>query len=238
MMETYLFYSIITLFAMGCLALVLFAFFRLKSRAISNIPKDLSPSIFDKTFNVFNPYPEHRKIINSFLSMFPILIFLASFGSAFAVFIIFEYGLILSLLMLIICLNLMTVKVVPEVYQNTENLIKAVQRGTSLGVGDLEVLQFLRGTLPRLSNYYLGLSILFMGLALTLGYIWSSVLWIFTQYIALTIEVGAVAGLIGWMVSVFLFVLTVAFIQIFISKIRSELLGYLTKMPAVNMSMK
>jgi len=208
---------------MGCLALALSVFFRLKSHAINNVSENLSPSIFDKTFNVFNPYPEHIKIIHSILFILPILVFLLAFGSFLVAIRIFEYGFIASLCISIVCLDLIVVEVAPEVYKNTKTFISAVHCGTSLGVGDLEVFKFLRWILPRLSNYYLGLSILFIALAVTLSYIWASALLVLAQFIGLTLEVGAVFGWIGWLVSVFVFVITVACLQILVWKTRNHL---------------
>lgn len=226
-MEAYLLYSSLTLFAMGCLALFLSVFFRLKSRAINNISTKLEPRIFDKTFSVFNPYPERRKMIHSFLPVLMTVVVIASFGSLLIAMRIFEAGLLLSLFILIICLDLIVVDVAPETYMNTNAFIRAIHCGTSLGVGDLKVFQLLIRALPRLSNYYLGLSIFFIALGATLSYIWLTVLMFFARFIGLTFGIGEAAGWMGWAIPVILFVIAVVFIQTLVWKTRS----YLTDMP-------
>jgi len=75
-----------------------------------------------------------------------------------------------STLALSIFSDLVAIEIMSEIYENTKVFIKAFQVGTSLGVGDLTVIQAMREALPRLSNYHLGLSILF-SLAVLLSYI-------------------------------------------------------------------
>jgi len=225
--EAYLFYSSLTLFAMGCLALLLSVFFRLKSRAISNISTELEPRIFDKTFSVFNPYPERRRIIHSFLPVLFTVVVIASFGSLLIAMRIVEAGLLLSLFILIICLDLIVVNVAPETYMNTNTFIRAIHCGTSLGVGDLKVFQLLIRALPRLSNYYLGLSIFFIVLGVAFSYIWRIALEFFTRFVGLTFGIGEAAGWMGWVIPVILFVIAVVLVQTLVWKTR----GYLTDMP-------
>lgn len=225
-MEGSIFYSSLTLFAMCCLALAISIFLRLKSRAINSLPKDLSANVFDKTFVVFNPYQEHRKIIHSFLSALPLLVGFASAGFALIVWKMLECGLLLSLFILIIGLNLIVMEDAPEVYQSSKTFIKAVQGGTSLGVGDLKVFQLIKKLMPKLSNYYLGLSILFIASSVMLPYIWSSALWFFAQFIGLILQVSAPTGIISYLVAAFLLALTLVAIQISASAVKNKLLSY------------
>lgn len=229
MAEAYLVYSSLTLFTMGCLTLALSMLFRLKSHSISNLPKDLSANAFDKAFVVFNPYPEHKKIIHSFLFLLPVLVFVVSLGLVLVALKIFEYGFMLSLFILIICLNLTVVEVAPETYQTARIFIKAVQQGTDLGVGDLRVLQTVRKALPRLSKYYLGLTIFFMTFAATTGYVWPLALWFVVQLIGLILEASAVTGFVGWQVAILLFTLIVVIAQIFVGKLKARFLSYVTE---------
>jgi len=232
MAEIYLFYSSLTLFAMGCVALVLFLFFRLKYHGMNSYPKNLSANIFNKTFNVLDPYPERRKIIHSFLSAVPLIIFFTCFTFAILLWKIFEYGLLSSFFILLVCLNLMLMDVMSEIYQVTKIFIKAVRSGTSLGVGDIKAIQLLKRALPRLSNYYLVLSILFFVFAAMLGFIWSSMLWFFSQVIGLILEISATTGFMGFQVAVFLFALIVVVIQIFAWNIKNRFLRHLTELPS------
>jgi len=232
--EAYLFYSSLTLFAMSCLTLVLSIFFRLKYHRINSLPKNLSVDVFDKTFNVFNPYPERGKIFHNMLSALPLVVFFV--GVAFTLFVwkILEYGLLLSLVMLIICLNLMLVDFASETYHGAKVLVKAVDAKAGLGAGDLEVFQKLERVMPKLSNYYIALSILFLTFAVTLSYIWSSLLWFFIHFVDLIFKVffnicdDVLTGFISFQVAVVLCGVTVVIIQIFAWKIKSKVLSYLT----------
>ena len=232
MAEIYLFYSSLTLFAMGCVALVLFLFFRLKYHGMNSYPKNLSANIFNKTFNVLDPYPERRKIIHSFLSAVPLIVFLACLAFVFLLWKVFEYGLLSSFFILLVCLNLMLMDVMSEIYQVTKIFIKAIRGEASLGVGDIKAIQLLKKALPRLSNYYLALSILFFVFAAMLGYIWFSLLWFFTQVIGLILEISATTGIMSYQVAVFLFTLIVVVIQIFAWKIKNKFLRHLTELPS------
>lgn len=223
--EIYLFHSSLTLFVLGCLALALSIFFRLRSNALSHLPENLSANVFDRSFVVLNPYSERRRIIRGFLSVLPMAMFLAGLGVAIIVWKIIESGLALSLLILVVGLNLIIVEDASEIYQNSRAFIEAVQSGSSLGVGDLKGFQVLRDILPRIIKYYLGLSIVLIAFSLVLPYVWSSALRFFAWFIGSIVEVGPLAGLISFQVAVFLFGLTAVAIQIFASKIKNKLIS-------------
>jgi len=225
--ETYLFYSSLTLFAMGCLTLVLSILFRLKYHRMNSPPRNLSANVFDKTFSVFNPYSERRRVIHNFLSALPLMVLLACLVFILFAWKVFESGLLLSLVLLIICLNLMLIEVASETYQNATIFIKAVNSKASLGVGDLKVFQILKKALPKLSNYYLALSFLFLTFAATLVYIWSSFLWFFAQFAGLILEVSGSTGIVSFQVAVVLFASVIVVIQIFIWQIKSKFLSHL-----------
>jgi len=225
-MQGSIFYSSVALFAMCCLALAISIFLRLESHAINSLPKDLSANIFNKTFIVFNPYQEHRRI-HGHLSLFLLLVGFAFAGFALIVWKMIECGLLLSLFILIIGLNLIVLEDVFEVYRYSKIFIKAVQGRTNLGVGDLKVFQLIKKVMPKLSNYYFGLSIVFMVFSAMLPYIWSSALWFFAQFIGLILQVSAPTGVISWQVAVFLFVLVLVAIQIFASAVKNKLLSHM-----------
>jgi hypothetical protein len=229
MAEIYLFFSSLMLFAMGCLCLVLSVFLRLKLRQISNIPKNLSANAFNKTFFVFNPFPEYNKIIHRFLVFLPLIVFFAGVGLVVVILKILEYNLLLSTIILIICLNLIVIEITPEIYENTKVFIRAFQVGTKLGVGDVKVFQVVRKALPRLSNYYLGLSLLFMASAVLLSYIWPSIMWLLFWFFALMGEATVETGIVGLVVVIFLYALTIVIIQVFLSKLKDRLFGYVTE---------
>ena len=229
LMESYLLYSSLTLFTMGCLALALSIFFRSKLKALNGLPKNLSANVFNKTFIVFDPYPEQKKMIRSFLSAFPIVLGFASLGLALALMLIFEAGFMLSFFVTIIGLNLMVLEDAREAYQNSKTFVNAVQGESSLGTGDLRVFQVIKRFMPRLSNYYLGLSIVFMAFSAALPYVWSSMLWLSIEFMRLIFQASGSTRAIGWVVTVFLFALAVVFVQTLASAIKSKLLRHATE---------
>jgi len=212
---------------MGCLTLVLSILFRLKHHRMNRLPRKFSANIFDKTFSVFNPYSERRKVIHNFLSALPLMVFLICLVLVPFAWKAFESGLLLSLVLLIICLNLMLIEVASETYQNAKIFIKAFNNKADLGVGDLKVFQILERVMPKLSNYYLALSFLFLTFAATLVYIWSSFLWFFAQFAGLILEVSGSTGIVSFQVAVVLFASVIVVIQIFIWKIKSKFLSHL-----------
>ncbi len=232
MTEAYLFYSSLTLLAMGCLTLVLSASLRLKHYSIDSLPKNLSASIFDKTFNVLNPYPERRKIIHSFVSALPLITVFLTLGLLILLWKVLEYGLMLSLFLVIFCLNLMLLEVTLEIYQIAKVFIKAVHRKADFGFGDIKVLQTLKNALPKLSNYYLFLSILFLVGGATLSYIWPSILLLLSQVIGLILETSLKTGLLTYQTAVALFALILVIIQIFAVKLKNRFLKRVLELPS------
>jgi len=213
---------------MSCSTLVLSILFRLKHHRMNSLPRNLPANVFDKTFSVFDPYPEHRKFIHNFLPTLPLIVLLACLVFVPFAFKVFESGLLLSLVLLIICLNLMLIEVAVETSQNITIFIKAFNNKADLGVGDLKVFQILEGVIPKLSNYYLALSVLFLVLAATLGYVWPSLLWFFAQVMSLLLGVQVLTGgTIAFQVPVFLFALMVTALQLFVWKIKSKFLKHL-----------
>ncbi|MDH5375285.1 MAG: hypothetical protein OEZ21_05540 [Candidatus Bathyarchaeota archaeon] len=195
----------------------------------------MSANVFNKSFNVINPYPEHRRIIHSLWSL-PLMIFLAGLVSMFFIWKVFEYGLVLSVALLVICINLMLTEVAYEAYQNAKIFVKAFNNKADLGVGDLKAFETLKRVIPKLSNYYLVLSILFLTSAVTLVHTWSSLLLFFAQVIRLIFEASKfIVSALGLahvpevvaLLPVFLFVLMVTAFQIFIWKIKNRFLSHL-----------
>jgi len=230
--ETHLFYSSLTLVAMSCSTIVFFILFRLKCHQMNSLPGDLSANVYDKIFCVFDPYSERRKLIHNFLVIAyfsPLIIaFVSWYLAPLAFFWLIESSLLLSVALLIFCINLMLLGTASETYQNARLFIKAFNNKADLGVGDLKVFQTLERVIPKLGNYYLALSILFLTVAATLGYIWYSLFWFFTRVIGLIFELQAlIGGAIAFPVSIFLFSLIFGVVLIFMRKIVSKILSHL-----------
>lgn len=182
------------LLSMSFLSIVFFIFFHRKHRAIMRLPH-LSANVFDKTFNVFNPYSPHRRIIGSYF--FALLIIGLQGSLILSLFItagVLNIGLLLSLVILIVCLSLIISDDVSEIYKNANVFIKVVKNGADLGKGDLTVLFVLKKTLPRLSLYYLSLAIIFLISSVTLPYILPSALWILAQFAGVLTDFAAFMG--------------------------------------------
>lgn len=226
MVESYLFSSALTLFIMGCLALALSILFRFRFKALNCLPQNLSASLFHRTFIVFNPYTQQKKVIHSFLSLLPTAVGFATLGLALGLLLAFEAGLLLSSFITIIGLNLIVLEEAPETYRISKTFIVAVQKGADLGTGDLNIFQKVKTFMPKLSNYYLGLSVVLIAFSAALPYIWSSALWVFTQYTQLIFQISANAAAAGWIVCIFLLALALVVIQIFASMIKRKLMGY------------
>jgi hypothetical protein len=135
----------IVLVVMACVSLAISLSFRQKSRAIREFPEDVQASTFKKTFNVFSPYAEKRRIIHEHLEL---LILVAVYGSfvaiSFAVLKVFEFGFLLAFFTLIVCLGFLLVDETLEVHKNTNVILSALRKKTSFGKGDIEVLNFLK----------------------------------------------------------------------------------------------
>jgi len=227
----YLSYSSLALITMGCSTFALSIFFRQRQSKVNGLLKNLSPKIFDKTFSVFNPYPEHRKILHGFLSIWDIIVIWASLFTGSIALIIYESGFLISFFLVLFCLNLMFVDLASEVYKNFRDFIRAVNKKVGFGVGDLEVVRELRRVMPKLSNYYLFLAVLFFVFAFTENYTSSFLLWLFFQPIPLVFEVSKLTGIFGWQVVVMLYAALVSAILLLSWKIKNKLLGYILGQP-------
>lgn len=229
--ETPLFLPSLTLLATGSLALALSLLFRLKSCAVNDLPKNLSANIFSRTFNIFNPYPDRRKMIHGFLTALPVAVFLACVGFAFLFIKILESGTLLSLIVLIICLNLIVMEEASDVYSNANLFIKAIQDDDDMGEGDLIILEIIKNVLPKMSNYYLLLALLFLVSAVILPYIMPSTVWVFAHFVGLIVEGGALTGFLAPLTAVLLFSLSTVIAQIAVRKVRGRFLKYLRQSP-------
>jgi len=183
----------IVLVAMACVSLAISLSFRQKSRAIRKFPEHIQASTFKKTFNVFSPYAEKRRIIQEHLEL---LILVAVYGSflaiSFAVLKVLEFGFLLAFFTLIVCLGFLLIDETLEVRKNTNMILNALRKKTSFGKGDVEVLSFLRKTLPRLSNYHLMIALAFFAMSLAVPFVVEIFLLVFSGWAQLIFTASAV----------------------------------------------
>ena len=169
--------SSIVLVAMACIsAIVAFILYR-KSRVVARFPKNLTATVFNKTFNIFDPFPESRKPFTGHLELVILLIAYVTFlVLSFVILKIFETGLLLSLMTSIICLGLLMIDELLEVNKNANTFMKAIDKQAKFAKGDLDALFFLDGALPRLTHYYVFLSASFLALSIAVPFIIDSLL--------------------------------------------------------------
>jgi hypothetical protein len=218
------------LLAMSAITLALSILFYLKSRAVKKLPKGLRASVFSRTFNVFDPFPEKRRTFHSylfFLAFSPLVAFAWTFFLVFIVFLkVFQAGLITGFILFAVCLNLMMTSEAFEIYANIGKLLNAVRSGTSLGRGDLAVLYFTKKSLNKLSAYYLVLTGLFTASFFAAPYVFPMFLVAFAYIVgAITAATGATLFLAPIFV-VFLFAIITVAVFILARKLRALVFNF------------
>jgi hypothetical protein len=165
--EAVFFFSSLTLFASGLLSVVSAVLFRRRLRELSRVVGNPSASVFDHTFNIFDPFPQSRTVIDSLIMIIP---FIGLIGVCLAFFVIVEIlvnGLLLSAVLAVISLNLLLVDGASEVYHNATVFLNT-PKDRGFGEGDLKVFRIMKNALSWLSNYYFGLAVAFIILGLVL----------------------------------------------------------------------
>ncbi|MBS7615702.1 hypothetical protein KEJ45_00670 [Candidatus Bathyarchaeota archaeon] len=138
-MENYILFSELALIVLSFLSFGLASLFYLGIRTLkSAFSGDWLPNFFDRSFVVFNPYLEKRRIIHRFLSFLPVLVFFASIFLAFSFLLLLEVGALLCFFIFILGLNLIIVDDAFEVYENSRIFAEALCcDDIKLGVGDV-----------------------------------------------------------------------------------------------------
>jgi hypothetical protein len=218
------------LIAMSAITLALSIMFHWKSCAVKKLPKDLKASIFSRTFNVFNPFPEKRKTFHSylfFLVFSPLVAFSWTFFLVFIVLLkVFQAGLITGLILFVVCLNLMMTSEAFEIYANISKLLNAARSGTSLGRGDLVILHFTRKSLSKLSVYYLVLSGVFIASFFVAPYVSPMLLVAFAYIVGAITAVTASTLFLAPISAVFLFSLVIMAVFVIARKLRSLVFNF------------
>ena len=231
-LDSYLIYASATLVVLGSIALALAVFLRLRLSKLKSLSKNSEASVFNKSFVVFDPY-EKTTIFQRFLTLLPFVPLILGFGAAALFLVIIDSGLLLTLLVLIMALGLIVVEELPEVYAESKILIKAIQGGSSLGIGDVKLLQLTKKLLPRLSFYYLGLSVFLFALAVVLPIVWSSVLWYFALFIGLILQTSKAAGPTSWLLGILLYAVAITAFVFLVTMAKSRIFGHKMESGAV-----
>jgi hypothetical protein len=235
------------LLAMSGVTLALSILFHLKSRAVKRLPKALKASIFSRTFNVFNPFPEKRRTFHSylfFLIFSPLVAFSWTFFLVFIVLMkVFQAGLIMGFVLFVVCLNLMMTSEAFEIYANISKLLNAARSGTSLGRGDMVVLYFTKKSLTKLSAYYLVLTGLFTASFFAAPYVFPMFLLAFANFVGAITAATASTLFLAPIFAVFLFSIVAMTVFILARKLRALVFdfppsGALTSAGSANARMK
>ncbi len=219
------------LFVMGCLSLIFSVFLHFKYRELRKLSENPRVSVFDKTFNVVNLFPEHRQILQSNLIIVFILSVLAYF--IIGVVTVQVFDLLVRLALFLPCLGLMMVESAYDIYENTNVFIKAFRNRIDLAKGDYTALVFLEKTLPKLSVYYVLLAIIFFASFAAAPYVADSALRIFVQTVSL-MWAGpiTVAGpILGLYIGCFAVAATAMLILTLGGKIKSIIFGFSRSVP-------
>jgi len=219
------------LLAMGAVSLALSILFYLKSRAVKKLPKDLRATVFSRTFNVFNPFPEKRRTFHSylfFLIFSPLMAFSWTFFLVFIVIMrVFQAGLIMGFVLFVVSLNLMMTSEAFEIYAAISRLLNAVRSGTSLGRGDMAVLYFTKKSLNKLSAYYLVLTGLFTASFFVAPYVSPMFLVAFANIVAAITAVAASTLFLAPIIAVFLFSIVTMAVFILARRLRALVFDFL-----------
>lgn len=224
-----IFCSSIVLLVMGCAALMLSVLFYLRLRSMGKLQINPSIAVFNRTFNVFDPYPERRKMLHGFLSFLPIFVIAGSLVLAgFAMTTVIEMGLLLGLILFIIGMNLIVLEEAFDVYRGAGSLIKAIKDNLPFGKGDLDFFHIVKSSIPRLIIYYASLSAVFFISSFTLPYLIPIALLSFSQILSV-FEVASPSStltIFSPYLMIFFFAVVVVSIQIVVRKVRRKIVGF------------
>lgn len=216
--------SSFVLLAMSIISLGFSSYFYIKTRFFRRLSKNLQVNIFNKTYNVFDPYPEHRKSIGISI-LLPIVLVFSCLFIGFMILKVLESGLILGLTVFIVCFSLMLADEAYELYTNARIFTKAIRNGTDIGEGDLKALSLLMEIMPKLSKYYIILASVFLASAAVFQYIVPAATLAVSLFLGTTIEVTSFTGNISPYVAVFVFTVTFMTVYLAAGRIKTRLLG-------------
>jgi hypothetical protein len=200
--------------------------FRQRSKGLSSLPKDLSPTVFSKTFAVFDPYPAQKKVWHRFLSLLPFICLIASLFAVMAVWSMLTNGLLLSVFVIIIGLNIIVIQEAPDVYATSKIFIKAVQDKSNLAKGDLKVLNIIRRLAPKIRNYYVALTVFFIGTSVVLPYAWEALPGFAAGFGNSVAQVSGINGMVVVQALAILLLLSIGVLQFVAFRLKSKIFGH------------
>jgi hypothetical protein len=224
-LDSYLLYASATLVIMGVVAVVLALVFRLRFRRLVAVSGKSAVSVYNKTFMVFDPYGQAGTIFHRFLSLLPFVPMVLGFGMAVLLLVIIDSGLLLTLLVVVFGSSLIVVEESVEAYADSKLLVKAVEGGSQLAVGDVRLLSLMKRLLPRLTRYYLAVAVLFFAGAVVLPFVWVQFLWYFAVVFGGLIQ-AASGGFVNVFLVVGLYAAGVAVVLFLVTLAKNRLFGH------------
>jgi len=226
MVEGYIYYSAISLSVLGIMALIMAVLFRKRSKGLESLPRNLEATVTSKTFVVFDPYPAPKKVWHRFLALLPFACLIIATLLVIAAWTLLTNGLLLSTFIIIIGVNVVVLEDAPELYVTAKIFIRAIQNNSSLAKGDLRVLIIIQRMVPKLRNYYVGLTIFFIGAAIVLPSAWET-LPSFAAWLGSSMEqVSGVNGTQLVQTAFILLLLGIAVLQFVVFKVKNKVFKY------------
>ncbi|MEM3616633.1 MAG: hypothetical protein QXJ31_01805 [Candidatus Bathyarchaeia archaeon] len=217
-------YASAALLVMGLSSIILAALFRSKFKKLKELSSTgLSPNVYSKTFIVFDPYPEQRKIIHNYLTFWTLILGFTSIAASLASFVLVGVGFGFTVFAILAALSLIVMDDAFDVYKNSTIFADAISKGSSLGVGDLKVFSILEVCTRRLSYYYLGVAVFLASVSLALPYILNHAMLALTLLMAEITQISSIAGFANWLLAVLLFSIFVVLFEILIMKAKSRI---------------
>jgi hypothetical protein len=201
-------------------------FLHLKNHALVRLPGNLCAEVHDRTFSVFDPYPEQRSLRHSYLGLVLIVALVGPWAVAYVTLTILAMDLALGLAAFIFCMALMMFDEAFEVYKNAGMLVKAIDSRVRFGVGDLAVLSVVKRILPKLRAYYILLSVAFFASAVALPFVVPAAIMALAQVATAVIDFSAPVGVLAAYVTVLVFAAAEVIVYVVARKAKSRILGF------------
>ena len=223
--------SFAVLIAMCTLSLTMSLLMRRKLRDVCRLPRELPATVFDKTFNVFDPYSERKRILGA-SSMFPVIIILSSlaFGGFVATKMI-EAGMTAGFTILIVCLSMMMFDEASEIRKNADVFVNAVRKGTELGQGDIFAFSVVKKGTAKLFRYYLAMAITLFAGAVALPYLAPFASSAFSRLLAVILRFSTSGGLTTVFLGLAIYSLIISLILMLSNRMKDRFLSFSSQEP-------
>ncbi len=199
----------------------------LENRALGKLPTNLDMDVFDRTFNVFDPFPTQQKTISSVVSSIPFLALIGGLTIAyFGMIALATEGLALAVVVLIFCLGILMLDEAYELLKNARIFVNASKSGGKFAAGDIAVLLIMKKTLPKLCAYYLFLVAAFVTSAAVFPYVVPVAMQVLARFVGVALDVAAYAGILGYILAALVFAATEVAVYFVLRKVKGRVFGF------------